>query len=252
MINSLIRKKTAPAGGAAVSRPRWQFIDVLRGVAVCLMVFHHLFYDIWYFGFAPYTIFSNVIFDPLHYLFLGVFIALCGVSSRFSGSNLRRGLELLVCAGLVTLVTWLIGQPVWFGVLHFLCVAILLYALLGRLTDRLPVPWALAVCAVLFAASWVFIRTTALDWKILWFFGKTSVWNLSSADYVQLFPWLFVFFAGVAVGRILEKRTPPAPKKSRLAAFFSGVGRHSLIIYLLHQPVLYGVVWLAAMLAGKL
>lgn len=233
-------------------KTRWQFMDALRGLAVCLMVIHHLLYDLYYFGFAPYEIFSNPLFDCLHYLFLGVFILLSGISSRFSHNNCARGLKLVVCAALVTLVTWLIGAPAWFGVMHFLAVAILLYCVVRKLLDRLPFSAGVYVSGILFCLSWLFIRYTQLDWKILWIFGKDSVLNIYSADYVPLFPWLFVFCFGTVLGAAMRKRTPPKPVDNCVVRFLSAVGQHSLIIYMLHQVVLYGAVWCAAGIANML
>lgn len=224
---------------------RWQLMDAMRGLAVCLMVVHHLLYDLYYFGFAPYTVFSNQVFDCLHYIFLGVFIVLSGISSRFSRSNGDRGLKLLACAAVVTLATWLIGAPAWFGVLHFLALAILLYWAVGRFLEKIPFNRGIYLSGVLFCLSLLFIRTTGLEWKVLWFFGKSSVLNIYSADYVPLFPWLFVFYFGTVLGGKLREKKPPEPSRSRPAAFMAGVGQKSLLIYMLHQPVLYGAVWCA-------
>ena len=194
---------------------RWQLMDAMRGLAVCLMVVHHLLYDLYYFGFAPYTVFSNQVFDCLHYIFLGVFIVLSGISSRFSRSNGERGLKLLACAAVVTLATWLIGAPAWFGVLHFLALAILLYWAVGRFLEKIPFNRGIYLSGVLFCLSLLFIRTTGL------------------------------FYFGTVLGGKFREKKPPEPSRSRPAAFMAGVGQKSLLIYMLHQPVLYGAVWCA-------
>ncbi|MBQ1703219.1 MAG: DUF1624 domain-containing protein, partial [Oscillospiraceae bacterium] len=80
-------------------RKRIELIDTLRVVAVFLMVFHHFFYDLcWLLGDwtaevfgSRWVLFSNPVFDFLHYIFAGLFIFLAGLSCRLSRSNLRRG-----------------------------------------------------------------------------------------------------------------------------------------------------------------
>ena len=83
-------------------RRRIDLIDALRGLAVVLMVLHHLAFDLVAYAGAPLWLFTNPVFDVLHYIFAGLFIFLSGVSSRFSRSNIKRGLKVLAAALLIT------------------------------------------------------------------------------------------------------------------------------------------------------
>ena len=77
---------------SGTERPaRIELMDALRGLAVCLMVLHHFLYDLCEFLGAPWWLFTNPVFDVLHYFFAGLFIFLSGISSDFSRSNLKRG-----------------------------------------------------------------------------------------------------------------------------------------------------------------
>ena len=74
-----------PAENAPAPRPeRIELMDGIRGLAIILMVLHHLAFDLVYFLGAPLWLFTNPVFDTLHYIFAGLFIMLAGVSSRFS------------------------------------------------------------------------------------------------------------------------------------------------------------------------
>ena len=85
------------------AKQRIELMDAMRGLAVCLMVIHHFLYDLCAFCGAPWWLFTNPVFDPLHYFFAGLFILLSGVSSNFSRSNLKRGLKALAVSLGITL-----------------------------------------------------------------------------------------------------------------------------------------------------
>jgi uncharacterized membrane protein len=68
--------------------------------------------------------------------------------------------------------------------------------------------------------------------------------KIFSADYYPLIPWLFMFFAGSLVGKYFKDGTAPTVFKNNICPPLSFVGRHTLIIYLLHQPLIYGVMYL--------
>ena len=220
---------------------RIQLMDALRGLAVLLMVVHHFLYDLCAFWGAPWWLFTNPVFDVLHYIFAGVFILLSGVSSNFSRSNVKRGLKALGVAVVITVVTVWMDMDIWFGVLHLLGVCMVFYGLTRRFWERLPA-WVMPVVTV---AGTVLTGSLAMgqptDNPYLWMLGWTTE-DFYSSDYFPLLPWIFVFLFGAWLGRYIKEGKFPRwfyeTKVPRLAA----VGRHSLVIYVLHQPVLYGLV----------
>jgi uncharacterized membrane protein len=213
-------------------------IDALRGLSVVLMVAHHLLYDLVEFMGAPAWLFSNPVFDALHYLFAGIFVFLSGVSSRFSRSNVRRGLITLGAALAVTAVTWFIKMPVWFGILHLLASCMLLYGVLRGPLERISRPAAPFIYAAGFAASAAAVRWTNPGGGYLWALGWPGP-RFWSSDYFPLFPWLFVFLMGTWAGAYIAEGSLPRRFYETKIPLLAAIGRKSLIIYLAHQPVLY-------------
>ena len=246
---------------AEAARPRYFFLDELRGLAIVLMTLYHALYLL-AFVFASRT--GRILFDfmgPVQPFIAGTFILLCGLCCRFSRSNWKRGLKLAGAAALVTLATLAmtlfgLDEVIWFGVLHFLACAVLLFALAQKATGTILAqkpfekrskkvnfpPWILfAVCMALFFVWYIVPPPLPYsDFFLLFALGFPSV-TLRSADYFPLFPWLFLFLTGTALGAYGARgRFPRWMEKPRVPPL-RWLGKHSLLIYLLHQPVLFGL-----------
>jgi uncharacterized membrane protein len=208
---------------------RIQIIDALRGMALVLMVFHHFFFDLVEFLGAPPWVFSNPVFNFLQSIFAGLFILLSGVSSRFSHSNVKRGLKTLGCAALVTVVSYFVGLPIWFGILHLLAFCMILYGLLQKSLEKVPF-W---IYIILWAGSIVLLRS-----------GVLPRLNIYSADWFPPLPWMFVFLFGTWVGKLITEQKFPRWFYDFNVPLLPAIGRKSLWIYLLHQPILYGITML--------
>jgi len=131
---------------------------------------------------------------------------------------------------------------IWFGVLHFLACAVLLFTPLQkwRLLDKIPPAAQLIAFAALFVLFTYWRPFPKTDFFLLYALGFPSS-SINSADYFPLIPWLFLFLAGTALGLYAKQgRFPSWCVKSRVPTL-AWLGRHSLPIYLLHQPVLLGL-----------
>lgn len=231
---------------------RIHILDELRGVCVVLMVLYHAMYTVgmMFAVGAVYDLF--VFFSPLEPLFAGLFILLCGFSCRLSKNNLKRGGLLLLVALAMTAVLWIVmpSQLIVFGVLHCLAVCILLFVLLRPLLDRVPVLAGIILSAVLFLLTWrfpfanggmigfpPFALTWPQEWQDIALLIPLGIGKVTSADYFPLIPWVFCFLGGTFLGR-LKDRLPPWCYRSHCRPL-SIIGRHSLLIYLAHQPLIF-------------
>ena len=231
-------------------KQRIQLIDALRGLAVLLMVVHHFLYDLVAFCGAPAWLFSNPVFNFLHYIFAGLFLFLSGVSSNFSRSNVKRGLKALACTLVITAVTTVMDMPIVFGVLHLLGTCMVLYGLTRRFWEKLPF-WVVPVVSI---AGIVLTGHMAggvmSESRWLWMLGWVYE-GFVSTDYFPLLPWAFVFLLGTWAGKYIKAGRMPHWFYTADCPPLAAVGRHSLVIYVLHQPVLYGLTMAGLWLFGR-
>ncbi len=250
---------------------RIHLMDELRGFAVFCMVFYHGFYTLAFLMGQSWGEWLYRFFMPAEPWFAGLFIFIAGISSNLTHSNLVRGVKLLGAALLVTLAT-AIAVPeelIVFGILHFLSVCMIAFGLLQLLRRRLGRTeeppfrlWPVVVCAVLFIVT-RYLASGYLQIPFLLRVFLPSGWyqawlaplglpgpGFSSADYFPLLPWCFVFAAGTVVGRLAKAGKFPAWTYPSRVPFFSFLGRHALLIYVLHQPVIYGAALLVQALAS--
>ena len=215
----------------------WE-LDALRGICILGMVVIHLLYDL-----------NIPLPSPLVFLqnWGGcAFLLLSGVCVTLGHHPIRRGLVVLGCGMLCTLVTWGMyilgladrGTVIWFGVLHCLGVCMLLWPGFKRLF----VPILIGL-AVVFLALGFYFQSLFLPFPWLAPLGLCSP-DFSSADYFPLFPNLGFFLLGAVIGKTLYAKKQSLFSAAPKRCFLCFLGRHSLIIYLLHQPLLYGVLWL--------
>lgn len=224
-------------------RGRIELLDLWRSLCVVIMVIYHGFYDAALFGRLDMAVFDSWPLRLLRYAVAGSFIVISGAVSRWSRQPVRRGLFVLCAACLVGAATALAGMPVRFGILHLLGVSMLISAALGETlrTARSPLMPLLCVFGHFAMLALCPRVVTRLTW--LWPLGFKYE-GFFSADYYPLLPWLPVFLLGVWLGGVVERHADAPALHRRFPRALTFPGRHSLVIYLAHQPVLYGLCWL--------
>lgn len=225
---------------------RIQGIDALRGLCVVLMTLFHFSYDLYFYCHFSQIVIANPFMTFAQVFSSSGFILLSGFSSRLSRSNVRRGVRVVLCGVLVSVVTWFWGDLVRFGILQFLGCSMLLYGLTGRFWEKLPRWPSLALYVGLFALTRR-VMPVVLNIPFLYPFGVVSP-AFRSSDYFPLFPWFFLFLTGSWLGQFRE-RAPEWLRGLRLPVL-NWLGRHSLAVYLLHQPVLVVISLALAALTG--
>lgn len=240
---------------AAPPPSRIPAVDVARGVALLAMFVYHFTWDLGFFGLIELQ--AGV--DPAWRLFAkaiaGSFLFLVGVSlvlSTRSGIAPRpflRRLAMISAAALAVTAATFYATPnsfVFFGILHSIAVS----SVLALPLLRAP-PWWLAMMAALVAAAPAVLTSPSFDSPALWWLGLTPKPPLTN-DYVPIFPWFATVLAGICAARLaigagfdrLLARWQPG----RIAGVIGWAGRHSLAVYLLHQPVFFALLSLAVTL----
>jgi len=228
---------------------RLQSVDLLRGIAILLMVGYHFCYDLSYFGFAGFDFYDSPFWTSFRSLILSLFLGLVGVSlwlaqgRRLNWRKVFHRTALIAAnAALISLATWrLFGDRfIWFGVLHFIVVASLLGLLFLRLY-RLNLALGLGLLALgQYSHPWF----DQPAWR--WLGMMTH--KPPTEDYVPLVPWFGVVLLGLFAAQWLTRsgRLPARAEPAWMgrAGLLLLAGRHSLLIYMLHQPLLMGVLGL--------
>ena len=228
--------------------PRVEGLDALRGVAILAMVVYHFCFDLRYFGVARWDFEHDIRWLAARTLILSSFLLIAGISAalarRDPAADARWPRHVAVIGGAALLVTAASAMMfprsfIWFGVLH----AIALSLLLARpLIDR---PRAALGAGVIVIAAGVMLSSQHFDNRMLGWLGFMTGKPMTE-DYVPLFPWSGVLFLGIAAGHALVASNfamlAPLARMPRALRF---LGRHSLAVYLVHQPLLLGGLGLA-------
>ena len=231
----------------------WE-LDALRGLCILGMVVVHFIYDlVELYGLIKWE------YPPL-FTFVqqwgGVlFLLISGICVTLGSRCIRRGALVFGCGVVVSAVTYGMyyfdfsgkGIIIYFGVLHCLGACMLLWPVFRRLPH-----WALALLGAVLVAVGLYLRTLP-GAAFPWLMPLGLPWEgFASSDYFPLLPYLGFFLLGSALGKSVyrnkESLLPRVNTKNYLVRFFLVCGKHSLLIYMLHQPILSGIFFLITMI----
>lgn len=228
----------------------WQ-IDTARGIAILGMVIYHFLVDLEMIFRIPIGVyrFPLVLFARI---VATLFILLVGISASIKYEKTKdlgfkkvikifakRSFNILFLAGVITVVTFLMfrDETIVMGILHFIGISMIL------------------VLPFLFLKNIFLVITAVLSLglgAVLPFVNTTNYWLLpfgvapktfSSFDYFPLFPWFGIVLIGIVLGRVFLVRQRKSPNKN---TFLAKIGQRSLLIYLLHQPILWSSLWIVS------
>ena len=230
--------------------PRLPLIDWLRGFAIALMVIYHFCYDLYFFNYWD-TAFGKGLWIPFRYVIVISFLTLVGVSLalvhgdgvRWSSMKKRSG-QLVLASGFVTASSYFVApeKVTVFGILHFILVA-----------SWLALPFLTRPLLSLLLGVGIFSvgHSVTVDWfQPVWLHWLGLMAEKRPAlDYVPIFPWLGMVLIGVFAGNVIKTNRAVrnitaldlanAVDRTGAAKLMQWAGKHSLVIYLVHQPILF-------------
>lgn len=241
------------------SSQRFIEIDMLRGIAIILMIFGHICWDLDYFGLVPinsgiYSILQSTV-PPTFFLLVG--ISLVVSKKKIENMTLKdenkyyrrlifRGLKILGLGMILTILTLLFipEKPVFFGVLHCIGLSVILSAPFLKYRK-----YNLLIALIILFASLIVQEYNVENPTIFHLavgLHQINIWSYT-VDYFPLLPWFGVCLLGVVIGDFLyfgNERKFKMPDLSRYkpAKIFQWCGQHSLMIYLVHQPIIAGAL----------
>jgi len=216
---------------------RYTFVDVLRGFTVILMFIFHFTFDLNYFEMIKLDMLRSPFWYFLPRLIVFLFLFAVGMGLYLAHSKvikwkpfLKRFFLISFWAIIISLVTYTLFPDNWiyFGTLH--CIALVSFISLLFL-NRPKIS--------LFIALALFLPSIFLNYNLPWIELPHSSW-----DYISPFPWMGASLLGIfAAHHELYKVKVP---ENRLTKSLNYLGQHSLFIYLLHQPLFFGLLWIYA------
>lgn len=228
---------------------RYKILDSIRGFTLFNMIFYHMIWDLVYlFGYSlPW--YQGRIGDIWQQSICWSFILLSGFCWSLGKRKWKRGLLTLGAGAAITIVTLLFlpEQRILFGILTFMGSSTLLLIPLERVVCRIP-PAVGILCSFLVFA---FLKHITLGYAgFSWLYRNLGSAYLGfppddfySADYFPLLPWFFLYICGYFLYRWIEnKGWLPFLEREIQEVFFQFLGKHSLLIYMFHQPVIYVVL----------
>ncbi|MBQ3519298.1 MAG: DUF1624 domain-containing protein [Clostridia bacterium] len=233
--------------------------DTLRGFLVIEMIVYHLLFDLYYMFNANIAWFAGQGMRLFQLSILSGFVLLSGFCFPMGKRKIFRAAQVFVCGLIIILVTVLVmpSQKILFGVLSCLGLCMLLMTALEKPLTKINPAFGFLLFALLglltygVRSGYIGIFTHPLielpdAWYTTSFLFPLGLKNANfrSSDYVPLLPWFFVFVCGFYLNKLVYKSEKALRVLPHGIKPLAVIGRYSLWIYMAHQPIIYGVLWL--------
>jgi uncharacterized membrane protein len=225
------------------SRRIWE-IDLLRAIAIILMIIFHIVFDFNFIG-------INIKYQSGFWYWEGkisalIFIFLAGISSGFSRSTVRRGIKVFLFGMLFTFVTYILFREKYirFGILHLLGVGMVFFPFLKKTNNSL-----LFLCAVIIAFAAIPIKHALVNTSLLLPVGFMYR-GFDTLDYYPLVPYFSVFILGILAYKTYYFKKQSIFNFSYKNKYILMISKNSLLIYLLHQPLIFAIIFMVRSIKG--
>jgi len=247
-------RPAAPGPEKKLVRQRVAALDQIRGAGIVMMIFFHLCFDLKTFASSPPSFISLLPESFWRYFpeAIGTIFFFCfGASAKLAAdseggrpnihSSLRRFLALLAVALGITISTAIFTPKltIYFGVIHCMAVCLLL---LNPLVTKPNLCLGIGLVSIL-AGAWLKWQTFSLSY-FAWL-GFYTASGPAGGDNYPIFPWFGVALAGAFLGPIIFNKNDRPSTNLRFLKPLQKLGQHSLLIYLIHQPILILVIMAA-------
>lgn len=235
---------------------RFYELDVSRGIAIVMMIVFHLLWDLDYFQFISIELYHGF-WKLFQVATATLFLLIVGISAVMSAKNLNllqrlkkcsaRSAKIVGIAGIITGVTYFFmpDNYIFFGILHLIGISIFLSSFFVRLI------YTNLIIGIVLIIIGNLLKQLTFSFKWLVWLGF-EYGSLSTVDYYPLLLWFGVILIGIFLGNILYNHDKRLFRwlqieENRFFTIFSYLGRHSLVIYLIHQPILFGLLYLLSL-----
>ncbi|QQR54561.1 DUF1624 domain-containing protein [Candidatus Peregrinibacteria bacterium] len=223
-------------------------IDALRGTAVLGMIIFHFFFILDFLDVLNQQMYGGgwlILARFVQFAFLGLVGVSLALSKKDSNEQFFRGIKILGLGLLVTLTTYIFipGHFVLFGILHLIGTCIIV---LTPLRKHPYIALAFGICIIVLSK---YITTLRIDFEPFYILGLQTPVTVSAIDYFPIFPWIGVVLLGVFVGCFLKNKMPGQP--TAMSKYFKPLlflGRRSLLIYMIHVPLIIAILILTNVL----
>mgnify|MGYP002725626568 CR=1 FL=1 len=204
-------------------------IDLIRTVAIILMIIYHTAFDLWAFYDWNIDLWGEA-WQTFRIITASLFLIVSGIATNFSSKPFRRALIVLACAMLITIVTYVYDPStfIYFGILHCIGIGMLILIPLKQLKEFN-----------------ILLGLTIVSFQIF-NFSTFQIFTRPTLDFYPLLPWLGLMMIGSGLGHYLYIRndlqliTPQASMPA--LQYFVFPGKYALLIYMVHQPIILGIL----------